>query len=120
MFKKIISAVITTAILVTPIHAAVTEPQIFIYETCDLTAEILESRVINHDIIIERCVGVCLDDEGNGMILNAEHNYISYRHSHGVCEGDVVLSLFTYNPDTDYVDDIIDRMDFVIDAGIEE
>lgn len=91
-----------------------------IYEPDELTTEFLCNRTDYDFVIIEKIIGVCLDSEGNGQILNTrntEFNYIHYGND--IQPGDVVMSLLTYNPDTNYDDDIISREDFVIDAGVE-
>lgn len=74
---------------------------------------------LNH-VVIEKIIGVCLDSEGNGQILNTRNTDFNYIHyGNDIQPGDVVMSLLTYNPDTNYDDDIISREDFVIDAGVE-
>lgn len=91
-----------------------------IYEPDELTAEILGARKGNGYIIIEKIIGICLDQNGNGRIINTAdqyYNYISYRASKNVHRGDVVLTYCIYNPDTDGEDDIIERFDYVIDTG---
>lgn len=119
---------ITTLLVATTILAASTTsatepafqvPDVTIYDAENLTGDILRSRADDHEIIIEKVVGLCLDSEGNGRILNPEnpdYDYISYRNFNGVMEGDVVMSLLIYNPDNGYEDDVIDRLDFIIDS----
>lgn len=125
MMKKMIVALmimVTTAASAATVSAASTELNVVTYESCDLTTEILCTRAERHEIIIEKIVGVCLDDEGNGQILNAwddDYDYISYASAPDIREGDVVMTLLTYNPDTNWDDDVIERCDFVIDAGVE-
>ena len=87
------------------------------YDASELTAEILENR--NGITIIERCVGMVVDKtKGDGIILNAydpEYNYISYRScGQEVRDGAILVSYMVYNPDTTYIDDIVERHDFVI------
>ena len=87
-----------------------------IYETDDLTAEILENR--NGNIIIEKTIGQVLNENGDGIVLNTDddyYNYISYRYVEGAQTGDIILTYFIYNPDTSYIDDIMDRFDYIID-----
>lgn len=83
---------------------------------CDeLTAEILENR--GSDIIIEKIIGLCLDSEGNGRIVNTanpEYDYISYRSVPGVYQGDLVLTICIYQPNNAYVDDVVARFDYVL------
>lgn len=97
-----------------------------IYDTDELTAEILENRTQQDSIIIERVIGMVTNREqdGDGIVLNttdAEHNYISYRSvDFETCEGTIILTYFVYNPGTDYVDDIMERYDFVLDREYED
>ena len=86
-----------------------------IYDVDDLDYETLTNR--NGNIIIEKIIGVVLDEAGNGEILNTEteYNYISYRSVEDAQVGDIILTYCIFNPDTNYEDDIIDRMDYIID-----
>ena len=113
--KKLIALAIATITLACT-ATTVTATEVKLYDSKDLTLEILQNRVENNDIIIETVIGVCLDEEGNGMILNPideDHTYIAYDND--VCKGDTVLSIFIYNPDTSWDDDVIERCDFIID-----
>ena len=86
-----------------------------VYEPDDLTEEVLVNR--NGKIVIEKFIGICLNEEGDGQILNTaneDFNYIKYHD--GIEPGDVVLSYCIYN-DTDSEDGIISRFDYVIDAN---
>ena len=105
------------------------ENQFFnIYNSADLTTEILTER--NGVLIIEKCYGVVTDNNGNGRMLlndndfinahdrnynNIADNYISYKSVTGAGEGDIVLTYFIYNPDSNYADDIMVRFDYIID-----
>lgn len=85
------------------------------YWTDELDGETILNR--GDSILIEKLIGVCLDDEGNGKLLNpyAEgFTELSYSSVDGVSKGDVVLTIFIYAPG-DGEDDIVDRFDFVID-----
>lgn len=85
-----------------------------IYDSEDLSYDILTNR--NGKTIIEKCYGVVLDEEGNGIQLNpsvAGNDYIKY---HDLPVGSVVLSVFVYNPGTNAEDDIISRSDWVLDS----
>jgi hypothetical protein len=101
-----------------------------VYNSADLIAERLENR--NGDLIIEKLYGVVIDAEGNGRVLMtdediikahnrdynsiAEYNYyISYEGTARAKKGDIVLSYFIYNPDSNYSDDIIARFDYIVD-----
>lgn len=97
-----------------------------VYGTDELTAEILERRTEGNEIIIERCIGIVTNAEraGDGKILNTEddyYNYISYTSvDFDTHDGTIILSYFVYNPDTDYVDDIMERYDFVLSREYED
>ena len=103
-----------------------------IYNSADLTAEILENR--NGDLIIEKVYGICIDDEGNGRQLNnnrdfevvhsgnfeaIENNYYISYSNRNIRKGDIVLSYMIYNTENNAVDDITDRYDYVIDSIID-
>lgn len=62
-------------------------------------------------LYIEVVKGQCLDDNGNGIILNtdSEYNYIAYGTDTN--KGDKVTSIFIYNPLTTWIDDCY-RFDF--------
>lgn len=69
----------------------------------------LENR--NGKIIIEVSSGTVLDDEGHGRDICGY--YIKYDSSR-FSAGDQVQSVFVYNPDTNYIDDIVSRADTLI------
>ena len=83
--------------------------------TADLDVEELEHR--DGKLIIERVISVADDDEGNGHVL-ADGSYIAYKSMKGdVAKGNVVCTYFVYNPDTNAVDDVLMRFDYVIEDG---
>ena len=86
-----------------------------IIDSSDLTIEMLRNR--NGKIIIEKCIGVVTDNNGNGKLMNGdpEYNYISYKGVENIDFGDVILTYFVYNPDNNVEDDILHRFDFIID-----
>lgn len=69
----------------------------------------LENR--NGKIIIEVSSGTVLDDAGNGQDICGY--YIKY-DSERFSAGDQVQSVFVYNPETNYIDDIVSRTDTLI------
>lgn len=69
----------------------------------------LETR--NGKIVIEVSSGTVLDDEGHGRDICGY--YIKYDSSR-FSAGDQVQSVFVYNPDTNYIDDIASRADTLI------
>lgn len=88
-----------------------------IYDSSELTSDILETRI--GTTIVERCIGLVTDaGNGDGVILNSADlgDYIGYRAVNlPFQDGMIVLSYMIYNPENDYVDDIIDRYDFILD-----
>lgn len=93
-----------------------------LYDTSELTAEMLENR--NGKTIIERCIGIVTnDDTGDGAILNGnpKYYYISYDCIlDDVDEGTIVLTYMIYDPKTDFIDDIMERYDFIICREYED
>jgi hypothetical protein len=90
-----------------------------IYEPSELTSEMLGSRTKQEAIIVERCVGKVVNSKGDGKILNANENfdYICYEgHLPEESEktGTKVVTYLVYNPDTNYIDDIMNRYDYVV------
>lgn len=71
--------------------------------------ETLENR--DGKIIIEVSSGTVLDNKGNGQDICGY--YIKYDSSR-FSAGDQVQSVFVYNPETNYIDDIISRTDTLI------
>lgn len=69
----------------------------------------LETR--NGKIVIEVSSGTVLDDEGHGRDICGY--YIKY-DSERFSAGDQVQSVFVYNPETNYIDDIISQTDTLI------
>lgn len=88
-----------------------------VYETDDLDYETLVNR--NGNIVIEKIIGLVLNDDGDGKILNteSEYDYISYNRVEGAKAGDIILTYCIYNPDTAYEDDILERFDYIIDRA---
>ena len=76
----------------------------------DAMTEILENR--NGKIIIEVIQATVLDDEGNGS--DQFGFYVKY-DAKRFSKGDKVQSVFVYNPDTNYIDDILYRVDSLIE-----
>lgn len=79
---------------------------------CGSDMELLENR--DGKLVIEMAVGVVLDEDGNGKIINCQYCPDCYIHYSCGSVGDVIESYFVYNPDTNYYDDIMDRYDYII------
>lgn len=95
-----------------------------IYDTDDLTPKMMANR--NGKIIIEKIVGKVTNDKLDGMILNCDvdiggytnkdgGNYINYERVDGAKKGDKILTYYIYNPFTNEQDDVLTRLDFIID-----
>lgn len=90
-----------------------------IYGANELTKEILEHRTEWDKIVIERCIGIVTNEEhiGDGKILNINDsfNYICYNSvNFEKPKGTIILTYFIYNPNSNYIDDIMERYDFVL------
>lgn len=71
---------------------------------------ILEQR--EGQIIIEVSNGTVLDADGNGV---DDCGYYIHYDMNRFSIGDYVQSVFIYNPETNYIDDIVCRMDILIE-----
>ncbi len=76
----------------------------------DTFLDALETR--NGKIIIEVITGTVDDAEGNGTDINGY--YVKYDNTRFL-EGDKVQSVFIYNPDNNSTDDILYRVDTLIE-----
>ena len=79
-------------------------------EEFDRLTPVIENR--NGRIIIEMIDATVLDDNGNGS--DSFGFYVKY-DSEQFSKGDKVRSVFVYNPDTNYLDDIVCRIDQLIE-----
>ena len=95
-----------------------------IYDTDDLTPEIMADR--GGKVVVEKIIGKVTNDNLDGEILNcnAENggytnkdggNYINYERVDGAKKGDKILTYYIYNPFTNEQDDVLTRLDFIID-----
>ena len=93
----------------------------------EITEEMLLSRD-DSNVIIEHIHGICMDEEGNGRVLNtdSEYDYIAYNGfscTASVEIGDIVDTYLIYDPACQAPDCIIERRDFIVyhseDAAIE-
>lgn len=78
-------------------------------EDFDRLTPIIENR--NGRIIIEISSGIVLSDSGDGVNLCG---YYQHYDTKKFLKGNRVQSIFVYNPDTNYPDDILFRMDTLI------
>lgn len=81
-------------------------------DTKGMTDKELHHR--NGDLVIWRTVGYCKNAEGKGQELDSPC-HISYRGVDGVKAGDIVASYFILNPYSSAEDDILHRIDYIID-----
>lgn len=79
-----------------------------VYDSFELTEDILANR--QGKLIIEKCVGTVIDDEKNGSLEDG--SYISYADV-DCAKGDIITTYLIYNPETNYIDDVIERFDYV-------
>ena len=79
-----------------------------LYDSSELTEDMLANR--QGKLIIEKCVGTVTDDEKNGSLEDG--SYISYE-SVDCTKGDTITTYLIFNPDTNYVDDVIERFDYI-------
>lgn len=89
-----------------------------IYDTSQMTEEILTNR--NGKIIVEKIIGKVTSYKLDGKILNgnaSNGNYISYERVDGAKQGDTILTYYIYNPFTNEADDVLTRLDFIIDSN---
>lgn len=75
----------------------------------DEALEVIENR--NGALVIEIMEGTVFDDEGNGGCYSEYCSYYIEYDTEKFSKGDEVISLFVYNPETNYADDIIYRVD---------
>ena len=88
------------------------------YDTSVMTEEILTNR--NGKIIVEKIIGKVTTYKLDGKILNgnaSNGNYISYERVDGAKQGDTILTYYIYNPFTNEADDVLTRLDFIIDSN---
>lgn len=95
-----------------------------IYSTDELTDDVLENRTNLDGVVVEKMIGmVAKGNNGDGIILNTkdtEHNYISYNNmDFETHEGTIILTYYVYNPETNYLDDVLERYDFVLNREHE-
>lgn len=95
-----------------------------IYSTDELTNGVLENRTNLDGVVVEKMIGmVAKGNNGDGIILNTKdtkHNYISYNNmDFETHEGTIILTYYVYNPETNYLDDVLERYDFVLNREHE-
>lgn len=100
-----------------------------VFDTDDITYDLLVNRTEYDYIVVEKLIGVAENNAGDGVVINTDdkqHDYISYRYSRDYCtgervhKGDVVLTYLIYNPRTTWIDDIVERVDYIIDTATFE
>ena len=95
-----------------------------IYDSQELTEDMLLNRVDSGRIIIERIIGIVENSEtGDGKVLNHDYDtYITYKGTHGLDYKDntIIITYLLYNPDTAYTDDVLERYDFVLSRTFEK
>lgn len=116
MIVKTLAITIALMVIICSIPATMeTQSRVQIIDSSELTHEMLRNR--NGNIIIEECIGIVTSEKGDGEILNClnpKQNYISYKCVENANVGDTILTYFIFNPETDYIDDILYRFDYII------
>lgn len=95
-----------------------------IYDTSELTPQIMANR--KGKIIVEKIIGKVTSHKLDGEILNCSiddggytnkdgGNYINYERVDGAKEGDKILTYYIYSPFSNEQDDVLTRLDFIID-----
>lgn len=99
-----------------------------IYDSSELSDKIIESRKDSGELIIERSIGIVTDikkDKASGIVINAfnpKYNYIGYSavvNAKDLHRGTMLVTYLVYNPKTNYIDDIVERYDYVINRDFE-
>ena len=85
-------------------------PDIKIINTADLAEHDLTSR--KGTLLIEVDYGTVLNRKGDGV--DDSGNYICYKRLGRLRKGTRIKSYFLYNPDTNYVDDVVYRYDVIL------
>ena len=96
-----------------------------IYDSRNVTGEMLTNRTESDKIIVERVIAIITnkEHEGDAKVLNTNGNYtyISYYGTDlDYTTGTIMITYLMYNPETDYEDDIIERYDYVLDRNFED
>lgn len=96
-----------------------------IYDSRNVTGEMLTNRTESDKIIVERVIAIITNKErkGDAKVLNTNGNYtyISYYGTDlDYTTGTIMITYLMYNPETDYEDDIIERYDYVLDRNFED
>ena len=100
--------------------------KIEIYDTSEVTPQMMKNR--DGKIIVEKIIGEVTDHNLNGKILNCDANnggytnkdggnYINYERVDGAKEGDKILTYYIYSPFSNEQDDVLTRLDFIIDCN---
>ena len=92
--------------------------EVKIYDSSELTEEILTNR--NGKIIIEKVIGKVTIYKLDGTIVNASTDYgtyISYKRVDRAKENDIIVTYFIYSPFSNAEDDVLTRLDFIIDTN---
>lgn len=82
--------------------------------TSDEAFDILQNR--NGKVVVEIIEGTVLDDEGNGEYSYDDYSYYIHYDPDVYHKGDKVVTVFVYNPDTNYTDDIISRYNVLVNG----
>lgn len=82
------------------------------YWTESLTEKTLKNR--GDDIIIEKMIGTVTNKKKDGKLLESG-DYINYKSVRKAKKGDIILTILIYKPCSKSPDEIINRIDYIID-----
>ena len=96
-----------------------------IYNTDELTPDILENRADGNVLIVERVFAQITDerpdisDGADGVIIGTDEPIVYRFMDNTVSEGTIMLTYLIYNPNNNSPDDVVNRYDFVLDRQFE-
>lgn len=114
---KIIATLLCLVLFSSTVQAKSTMPEIKVVDGSKLIGKMLMTRKGKNIVYIERIKGVVTNNKGDGKILNAPKGvgtYISYKRVPKAKKGDKIITYCVYDPYTNYTDDIILRLDFIM------
>lgn len=92
-----------------------------VYDSSELTTEVLKHRAGKGVTIVERCIGYVTDGKtGDGMVINAGDTgvYITYNNINQKFKTGTVFVTYMVYADNNYIDDF-ERYDFILTRDYE-
>ncbi len=113
--KKLITIAVIIAILTPCIGIAksrIPMPKVKVVSEKRFTKKVVSKRKGKNILLIEKIKGRVVDAGKHGR--TSEGHYISYTMVEDAKKGDTVITYCIFNPENNYVDDVIYRYDFVL------